>query len=280
VCWVNVKKKIVLFTLLSVFLLFLTVLISSAQERIVGVAEGDWFKYGDFDVDWSSTDPNATFPPLGGEWVVEINETEWMLMSVQNIFSSRAIFFQTLKHFKDGTERTEGGYLDIDTGLGNLSSILSTPCMVISASLDVNDTVYTHHPFSAWKINETIIRAYPDSVRETNHLNMTSEHSWIVNETLYDFRNYYWDRSTGILVEYSFEEIKQTEEYQTTWSISYRITESNVWTVPEFPTWKSILLILIVILLILIVFTVTIIIYKRRLLKTKGRSESLSKNFQ
>ena len=267
------KKRIVFSTLLSVFLLSLMVLMSLAQERVVGVAEGDWFKYGDFDVDWSSTDPNATFPPPGREWFVEINETEWMLISVQNILSSRTIFFQTAKHFEDETERTEGGYLDIDTGAGNMS------LKVISANLDVNDTVYTSTPFSTWKIKETIVRTYLDGERETNYLNKTQKwnitrymDSWTTNGTGYAFINYYWDRSTGVLVEYSYKEIEQVGEYLTTLSMSYRISESNVWTVPEFPLWTSILL-------ILIVFTVIMVIHRRILFKTNGKSGYLSERF-
>jgi len=108
-----------------------------------------------------------------------------------------------------------------------------------------------------------VVRTYPDSVRETNHLNMTKEYSFTVNETEYYFYqtvNFYWDRSTGILVEFSFEGINQIGEYLTTWSFLLRITESDVWVVPEFSTLTSILLVFIVI-------TTAISIYKRRILK-------------
>ena len=249
------RKKIVLLTLVPVFLLSAMVVTSSAQERIAGVNLDDWFRYGDIIVNWSSDDPNATFPPSGNEWLEEMNETEWMLMSVQNV-SHTTISLQTVKHFKDGTEKTENGSLNIDTGIGNMPAPWIHLSAVISANLSVNDSIYTSYPFSTWKINETVVRTYPDGARETNHLNMTWEHSWIVNETIYNFINYYWDRSTGILVVHSFEEIDQVGEYLTTWSMSYRITESNVWTVPEFPTWTSMLL-------ILIILTVAVAIYKR-----------------
>jgi len=255
------KTKFVLLTLVSVFLLSEVIVTSSAQERTVGVSVGDWFKYGDINVSWSSNDPNATFPPPGRPWLEEINETEWMLMSVQNILYTW-ISFQTIKHFKDGTEKTENGSINIDTGTGDMIY------RAISANLNVNDTLYTSGLGSTMKINETVARTYPDGERETNHLNMTREwnitryiDSWTINGTAYEFINYYWDRSTGILVEHSYEEIEEVGEYLTTLSMSYRITESNVWTVPEFPTWTSMLL-------ILIVLTVAIAIYKRRLLKT------------
>jgi hypothetical protein len=254
-------KKIVLLTLFLVFLLSTVVATTSAQERIVGVAEGDWFKYGDFTVSWSSNDPwNPTFPPMGREYLEEMNETEWMLVAVQNI-SHTIVFFHTVKHFKDGSEVTEEGYVNIDSGLGNM------PFTAISANLDENDTIYTSNPFSIWKINKKAVRTYPDGVRETNHLNMTQKTEIIryvdnstINGTSFIFINYYWDSSTGILVERSYEVIEQVGEYLITLSMSYRITESSVWTVPEFPAWTPIIF-------TVVVLTISIALYKRRLLK-------------
>lgn len=186
-----------------------------------------------------------------------MNQTEWMLMSIVDV-SGTNISLQGVAHYKNGTEEPSGGYVDIDTGGSE-----NVTGMVISANLDVNDTVYTSGDFSTWRINETIVRTYPDEVRNTNHVNMTYEHSYTLNETQYYFWlsiNFYWDRSTGILVEESFEQISQTGEYLTTWSVLLRITESDVWVVPEFSTLTSILLVFIVI-------TTAIGIYKRRILK-------------
>ena len=250
------NKKIVLLTLVSVFSLSAMVVTSSAQPRIVGVNVGDWFKYGDIAVTWSSNDPNATFPPPGYEGWEELNETEWVSYSVEDI-SSTNITFQSTEHFKNGTERTESGYIDIDAGGGNMTY------MAISANLDVNDTVYTSVDYT-WRINETVVRTYPDGVRDTNHVNMTGEYSWTINETecyYYYFMNFYWDKPTGIIVESSIEERNQTGDYLTTWSVSMGITDSNKWVVPEFPTWTSILILCVVI-------TFATAICKRRLLKT------------
>jgi len=36
---------------------------------------------------------------------------------------------------------------------------------VISANLDVNDTIYTGPPFSTQKIKEMVVRTYPDGER-------------------------------------------------------------------------------------------------------------------
>jgi hypothetical protein len=250
------KKKIVLLTLVSVFLMCVTM--TSAQERVVGVTAGDWFEYDTVDISWSSNDPDAMFPPSGYEWLEGMNETEWTQTSVVDI-SGMNITCQTMTHFKNETEETSGGYIDIDTGTN-----VNMTFMAISANLDVNDTIYTSGPYSSLAINETLVRAYPDSVRDTNHLNVTSgPYSGTINETQYYYyyaMNFYWDKSTGILVEDSFEQINQTGEYLTTWSALFRIGESNVWVVPEFPMWTSMLP-------VLTALTVTIYVCKRRPLK-------------
>ena len=59
------SKKIVSLTLFSLILLSAMVVTSVvAQQRVVGVNVGDWFKYRAITANWSSDDPNATFPLL------------------------------------------------------------------------------------------------------------------------------------------------------------------------------------------------------------------------
>jgi hypothetical protein len=264
----KMKKKTVLFTLISVFLLSaMTVTSIVAQPRIVGVSVDDWSKYGEITVDWSSSDPNATFPPPYWEWLVTINETEWMQYSVEGV-SGTNVTLQVTEHFKNDTERIRSGWIDIDTGSSSQETNETTDMgiMIISANLDANDTIYSSPDWSDWKINYTVTRTYPGGARNTNHLKMTEEYSWSNGIAVYQnmSMNYYWDRSTGVLVEWSIEAANQTGDYLTTWSALMRITESNVWVIPEFPTWTSMLL-------ILIVFTVATVIYKRRLTKTPIR---------
>jgi len=93
---------------------------------------------------------------------------------------------------------------------------------------------------------------------------MTGEYSWTINETecyYYYLMNFYWDKSTGIFVESSIEVRNQTGDYLTTWSVLMGITDSNKWVVPEFPTWTSLLILLVVI-------TFATATCKRRLLRT------------
>jgi len=102
------SKKIILLTLVSLFVLSaMVVTLVVAQPRIVGVTVGDWFKYGDIVVNWNTNDPNATFPPPGWEIFEEKNETEWLLLSVEDV-SGTNITFQSTEHFKNDTERIRG----------------------------------------------------------------------------------------------------------------------------------------------------------------------------
>lgn len=241
----NMGKKIVLLTLFLVFLLFARVMTASATTRIVGVSVGDWFKYGDITVNWSSNDPSATFP----EMYKELNKTKWVVAIVTAI-SGTNITGQLTTHYVNGTETTFGGWVDIDTGNGENLTIA-----LISANLVAGDTIYTSAD-STMMVNETIPRTYLSGVRETNHMNNT----WTTSQWQGDYyfsMNFYWDRLTGVFVEMSVQSRNQTAAYTTTFSARMAITESNVWVVPEFPTWTSILV-------LFVVLTFTIAVYKRR----------------
>jgi hypothetical protein len=199
---------------------------------------GSSFRY-DVEFSWNSTDPDAVFPPSGKEYLAGVNETEWILVSVTDVSYPPFVELQITKHLRNGTEKTDAGHVDIATGMGNMS------CMVVSANLSANDLVYTHAQFSGWRINETVVRGYENSTRETNHLNITIDYSGLFNHTFCDVLTYYWDRSTRAMVEYTRKEVNQTELYVTIWSETQRLSESNVWAVPEIPSAISLLLILV-----------------------------------
>jgi hypothetical protein len=251
------KNKAVLLHFVSAFLLSaMIVTAAAAQQRTVGVTEGDWFTY-EVNASWNSNDPDATYPPVDYEnWEIT-NHTEWAKMEITGV-SGTNVSVQYLTHFENGTEKIEDGYIDVATG-----DEANAALTIISASLDVNDNLYTSGDYSMWMINETITRTYQDGVRNTNHINMTFDFSWTVNETeYYVFQsvNLYWDKETGVLVEDSFELYNQTGEYLTTWSAGSRITDSTVWVIPEFPAGSSMLA-------ISVILTVTIIAIEQRLTK-------------
>jgi hypothetical protein len=45
--------------------------------------------------------------------------------------------------------------------------------------------------------------------------------------------NLYWDKATGVLTKLSITE-NETITYTTDWSVSFDLTSSSIWVVPEF----------------------------------------------
>ena len=230
------SRKTVSLMLLSILLLLSAIIVALAQP-VVGVNEGDWFKHGEIVLDWNSNDTGATFPPYGWEWLAEWNETEWLMVTVESI-SGTNITSEFAQHFNNGSDKIRAGWLDIDTGTSGAmtNETMDMTFMFISANLGENDSLYFSGVFSQWTINETIIRNYPDTTRETNHLNLTMEYSYSNGLSVYFYQsmNYYWDKPTGILVEWSIHSINQTGQYLTTWSVVSKVTESSIWIIPEF----------------------------------------------
>lgn len=217
--------RIVFFTLFSTFLLLALVVEASATTRTVGVSVGNTFTYG-ITVSWSSNDTSATFPSN----LVDYNNTQWGKINITAI-SGTNVTGQMTSHYKNGTEKTQGGWVDVNTG--NSENLTEN---VISANLAQGDSMYNSSLYNTYVINNTVTRTYLGVGRQTNHLNYTYPNG---------STNLYWDKTTGILVEILLESINQTSQYTTTSSVDIQITSSNVWTVPEFPTWTPALLILI-----------------------------------
>lgn len=228
--------------------------VTASPTRTVGVNPGDWIKFGDITVTWSSNDPNASKVWYGMDLEM-YNQTEWVTVEITQV-SGTNVTIQSVQHFKNGTEETSGGWIDVDTGDG-----VNATSMLISANLNENDAMYTSGDYSTWFINETITRTYPDGVRETNHINMTYAYNYTIPPDIevdyFYSMNFYWDRATGILVEDTFEIRNQTGAYLTTWSMDFTITESNVWVIPEFPSFLILSLFMIATLL-------TVIVYRRK----------------
>jgi len=217
--------------------------VTASPTRTVAVNPGDWIKFGDVTVTWNSNDPNASKVWYGMD-LETYNQTEWVKMEFTQV-SGTNVTIQVLQHFKNGTEENSSSWVDVETGEGEGEGVL------ISANLNENDAMYTSGYYSTWLINETITRTYPDGARQTNHINMTYTVDYFYS------MNFYWDRATGILVEDSFEMRNQTGEYLTTWSIDFKITESNVWVIPEFPS-------IIILLLFMMITLLAVIVYKRK----------------
>jgi hypothetical protein len=245
------KEKIVL-AVCPIALLLAMISASAADPvRTPGVSSGDTFTYGNFNFYWYSNDPNASAP---AEWA-DIENAEWFSVTVENVVDKN-ITGSLVVHFNNGTEETEGGWVDVNTGDdANMSMFF------ISAGLSSGDSIYSSVDYSGWIINETIPRTYDGDIRDTNQYNMTMEYS-MGEIYMFSSMNFYWDKTTGALVEMSMI-VNQTMTYTTEYSISVELTGSNVWVVPEFGLPQT--------LLLLASLTLVTLAYKLKLQKPRNR---------
>ncbi len=229
---------------IGAFLLFLlcsTIMgITLAQaQTVVGVKQGDVFEYSMRSF-WTCTFMDT--PPAD---LVELNQTEWIRVTVTEVSGSQ-IKIQLTTHYRNGTEINSDEICDIETGEQSGGPPL------IGANLGESDLIY---PSAAepWFVHYTIIRDYVNSQRETNYLKLEDiGNSPEVGEfsRIYE---YYFDKSTGALVEYSFE----FSYTGLTSIVRSKLITSNVWVVPEFPS-----LIILPVFMMITLFAVAI---KKRL---------------
>jgi len=241
------KTNIIFASFIVVLLLGLVGLSNAPLAATPGVSVGNTATYGNASFNWYSNDPTAT-PP--SEWTT-LNGTAWFRGTIQSIVGTN-VTISALLHYSNGTEDTEVGWVDVGTGEGNMTLFL------VSANLNVGDPVYTTGDYSGFTINETVPMTYPGGQRQTNHLNVTmQESSEYVNVSL--SMNLYWDKATGILTQMSMMS-NETETYTTDYSVSFQLTDSNVWVVPEFGMP----------LIVLLLFSATLVtlVAKRKLRKT------------
>jgi hypothetical protein len=221
------KVKVILAFLPIALLLAVVCATNAAPVRTPGVSVGNTFQYGNASFYWYSNDPTATIPT---EWE-SLNGTAYALGTVENVVGTN-VTMSLLLHYNNGTETTQNGWVDVDTGDGeNLTLFL------ISANLNPGDPIYSNGTYSSYTINETVSTTYPGGSRDTNHFNMTMEESIPPTHGIHGSfslsMDMYWDRATGVLTKL-YMESNSTITYTTFYSVSMGITQSNVWVVPEF----------------------------------------------
>lgn len=198
----------------------------------VGVSQGNVFEY-DMVSHWSS----LLYSTVPAE-LVEMNQTQWIRATVTGV-SGSVISTRVTTHYKNGTEVSSDGSCDVETG----ESSGGPP--FIGANLGKGSLV---NPSASekWYINETVARSYRDGSREANHLNLQySENSSDIGLFTRSY-DYYFDKSTGVLVEYS-SEVSYSGSTSVTQS---RVVSSSVWVIPEFPSFILVPLFIVMTLLV------------------------------
>lgn len=196
---------------------------ASAQYTSIGIRAGDWFKY--------NGSINGTDVPL----------QTWQEMVTIESISGTNITMKATKLYPNGTSITSYGMEKVDTGQYYCNTTVWLAIYVIPADLDNKYVIPAFYPQTIG-VNETIIRPYPDgSTRNTNHLLITGLNMTDSNGNLlgtYDYWEFYWDKATGVLVDWLVYG-KTPTEYQSRLALA----ASNYTWAPELPAWSTVLLI-------------------------------------
>jgi len=172
-----------LFLSIFLFILILTGAGTTFCEVTVGVQKGDWIEYK---VDFTGT------PPEG-------HEVTWARSEVVDV-QGKVVSLNITTEFSNGTLLNESIDLNLETGqLGD--------DFIIPANLNVGDT-FSDSYHGVVEINATEERSYIGSIRK------------VITATAAG-NKYYWDQTTGILVE----GLSQFQDY----SIHSIADKTNIW---------------------------------------------------
>src|SRR6266540_2515490 len=211
---------------LLTMLLILTVLSSialrtfpaSAQPNYSpGVKAGDSITYGEFSI--NGTTPYPPFPP----------NTTSLKLTVQTVSSQTNNVNASLVYaFQNGTQSTQNLFGNTVTGQGNLFPFL-TAGNLTAGDLFFNSPYPYYFPYV---INATVERVYAGALRSVNLFNLTFASYGQTGHALF-----YWDVRTGLLLD-AAETVSQSFVTNSSFSLHFRATETNVWTPDTSPDYS------------------------------------------
>jgi hypothetical protein len=237
-------KKLANAAFLLVVLFLTTSIANLAQALVPGVTQGNEFTYDIMGL-WSSPSTNVEIPA----YLLEFNKTDYYKVIATEV-SGADVSVHTVWRFANGTEIEGDSEINLETGIytGGFWAIFA-------ADLGANDRVRPQG-YDQSTVNETITRDYLGGERETNHLMLTLQQydsSDPTHTSLYTEKSdIYFDKQTGMLVELRDDDFYSNPSRTVT--IIWKIRDSNVWNVPEFPIILIPTLFMIATLLIVIAY--------------------------
>ena len=228
----------------SAFLLMLLVLpivgsVFAQTQALPGVSVGDTFTY-DSTISWNSTNPADVIP----SYLIAQNQTV-LQFTVQLVTGSTAIL-QDIWTYKNGTQQNSTDTVEVNSGI-------TGGILLYAANLTAGSLLFPGATDLPYVINSTVFRDYSGSFRETNHIEVNN--TGIEGET-YSYMSLYFDKQTGVLVEYYLTSVYTAAPNQTI-TQHLLIKDNSVWTIPEFPS-------MLILPLIMVASAIVVILYKKK----------------
>ncbi len=199
----------------SVLLLVFPIFGNASGQTIAmaGVSVGNAFTY-DNTYFWNSTIPGDA-PSVS--LIVQNQST--LQVTVQQVTGS-TVELGVLWTYRNGTQQSS-------TELDEVNSGVTGTILVYAANLTAGNQLFPGATDLPYIINSTVIRTYANSFRETNHIQVNNTS---IEGTLYSLIDLYFDKQTGILVEYYLTTVYSDLPYQTV-TQHLLLKDSNVWAV-------------------------------------------------
>jgi hypothetical protein len=193
----------------------------SNQDATPGVKVGDEFVY-DIRGFWSATDPSTQMP----EAFAQLNMTELYKITITEV-SGPEVSINAIWRFTNGTEYKGAGTVNVATGIYNPTEGFWA---IYGANFKANDRIRPLGPDRAY-VNETITTNYASGTRETNRVSLVRQYvdANDTTSTWTEYININFDRRTGMLVDLLDRSVYSNP--QQTLTITWKLKESNVWTV-------------------------------------------------
>jgi len=214
------KNRLYLTIILTALMLSGIIQIALAQDIVAGVKPGDQFTFS-VTGSYSSNAPIEDVP----EEVIAAQASEYFTVTIVDV-SGPKIYYNWSWHFNNGsTPISNSSMVDVETteNTGPFS-------LVVSANLTTNESIHPHFgPPSSF--NETIMWTYTNYTRETNRLETQfAEQNNKTNVIKYRTvnRDTYFDKQTGMLVQFKDDTTYQNPAFTTT--ITWKLIGQTAWT--------------------------------------------------
>ena len=224
------KSRLFAVLIILLFLFFTSHLYTVSAQNTKVPSEGDAFTYERYYI-VESNDPKMT--PTPDVYFFTWNNSI-ITVDVDNV-SSTIVDVLITTQFQNGTKTIESLSHNIVTGYNEpIGTIFGDPR--ITPNLNIIQTPQT-------QINYTETRTYKESIREVNIFSNTNDGWTLVDNTLYNVTDYSkicYDAQTGMCLELEsklFVFNPTNTNLNQTIQTFFVITDTNVWVIPEFPSF-------------------------------------------